>query len=77
VEKVSIGQAGRALATSLLGDKLYGGKSAGTFFRSCYDLRSAIVHTGTAGHDADVWQLASAMEEFVAHLLIASLSAKV
>jgi hypothetical protein len=73
----SIGQAGRALATSLLGDKLYGGKSASTFFRSCYDLRSAIVHTGTAGHDADVWQLASAMEEFVAHLLIASLSANV
>jgi len=71
----SIGQAGRALAQALLPGKTYCGKSASAFFSSCYDLRSKIVHRGTAGKDTDIWQLASAMEEFVAHLLLASLRA--
>jgi hypothetical protein len=69
----SISQAGRALTNSLLPDKLYDGKSASAFFTMCYELRSKIVHRGTAGNDVDVWQLASLVEEFVAHLLIASL----
>lgn len=71
----SISQAARVLANTLLPDKLYGGKSASAFFDSCYDLRSKIVHRGTVGNDVDVRQLASAMEEFVSHLLLASLNA--
>lgn len=71
----SISQAGRALASSLLPSKVYGGKSASAFFRECYDLRCRIVHRGTAGDEIDVWQWASKVEEFVAHLLIASLGA--
>jgi hypothetical protein len=71
----SIRQAGRVLADSLLAGKLYDGKSAGAFFCSCYDLRSKILHRGTVGEGEDVWQLATKMEEFVAHLLLASLGA--
>jgi hypothetical protein len=64
-----------SLANSLLPGKLYGGKSASAFFSWCYDLRSRIVHRGTAGDDIDLWQLVSVTEEFVASLLLASLSA--
>ncbi len=77
LRRESIGQSGRSLANSLLPNKVYDGKSAGAFFSSCYELRSRIVHEGTAGSQIDVWQLASAMEEFVAHLLLASLNAGV
>ncbi len=69
----SIRQAGRALANSLLTAKVYDGKSAGDFFCSCYDLRSNLLHRGTLGENADALQLANRMEEFVAHLLQASL----
>lgn len=75
LRRESIGQAGRALADSLLPGKLYHGKQASAFFYQCYDLRSSILHRGAAGDDIDVMQLASTMEEFVANLLIASLSA--
>ena len=43
----SIGQAGRALATRLLPDRIYQAQAPERFFSFCYDLRSSILHLGT------------------------------
>jgi hypothetical protein len=75
LRRESISQAGRNLSNSLLPNKTYSGKPAGAFFSSCYDLRSNILHHGTAGPEVDVSGLASVVEEFVANLLLASLNA--
>lgn len=70
----SIGRAGRALADYLLLGGVYDGKSAGAFFTKAYSLRSSLVHRGTPDKDTDMLEMANATEEFVAHLLLASLS---
>ena len=70
----SIGRAGRALANRLLPTQTYGGKVAGTFFTRAYSLRSSLVHDGAPDEATDMMEMANAMDEFVAHLLMASLS---
>lgn len=70
----SIGRAGRALANDLLPGKVYGAKCSGAFFIKAYALRSSLVHRGTAVVDTDILEIANGMEEFVAHLLLASIS---
>lgn len=70
----AIGRSGSALANRLLSSQTYGGKAAGSFFTKAYSLRSSLVHRGTPDEITDMLEMANAMEEFVAHLLIASLS---
>lgn len=73
LEKESIGQAGRALATRLLPNRIYLGKPPGRFFTDCYDLRSSILHRGTVPTEvADFPSVCAAAREFVRDLLIAS-----
>jgi len=74
LRKESISQAGRNLANSLLPKTNYEGKPAGNFFAFCYEQRSRLLHRGETEEGIDVSQLASAMEAFVANLLIASLT---
>jgi hypothetical protein len=69
----SIGQTGRSLAESLLGDREYDGMKAGKFFARCYGLRSEIVHDGKPSDPAiDLLQVSNACQAFVADLLLAS-----
>lgn len=72
----SIGRAGRDLANRLLPTQTYDGKVAGAFFTQAYSLRSSLVHRGAPDEATDMIKIANAMEEFVAHLLIASLSSE-
>lgn len=72
----SIGRAGRALANRLLPTHTYAGKTAGAFFTKTYSLRSSLVHSGAPDEPTDMLEMANAMEEFVAHLLMASLSSE-
>jgi len=70
----SIGQAGRRLAQSL-GDRTYGDdERPDTFFRRCYEMRSALVH---GRHPrltwADVNRRAAQLELFVSDLLAEAL----
>jgi hypothetical protein len=69
----SIGQTGRILCERLLPHKEYGGRSAGKFFKYCYDLRSEIVHSGKPSKDeVDLLQLGNVCQAFVGDLLLAS-----
>jgi len=69
----SIGQTGRALSDSLLGDRKYSGLKAGKFFSRCYKLRSQIVHNGQPNDPTtDLLQESNACQAFVADLLLAS-----
>ena len=71
----SIRQAGRMLADRLIPSERFDRQSSAEFFSRCYDLRSQILHRGTAGNaSADIWYLANAMEGFVAKLLFAALT---
>jgi len=70
----SIGQAGRELANIFLPNELFDGLSSQDFFTRCYDLRSNLLHRGTAADKSvDTLQLANFMETFVNHLLLAVL----
>jgi len=69
----SIGEAGRALARSLLGHSQYLGKPAPEFFNYCYGLRSQILHSGTPEDAAvDLSTVSGECQRFVGDLLIAS-----
>lgn len=68
----SIGQTGKSLCERLLPHKEYGGRSAGKFFRYCYDLRSEIVHSGKPKDGVDLLHLSNACQAFVGDLLLAS-----
>lgn len=69
----SIGQAGRKLATSVLADRQYAGKSPERFFEFCYGLRSQLLHNGRAGDaTVDINFIANTLNGFVADLLLAS-----
>lgn len=69
----SIGQAGRALSDTLLGDWEYAGLKAGKFFSHCYKLRSQIVHNGEPDDPTtDLLQESNSCQAFVADLLLAS-----
>jgi len=71
----SIGQAGRELANRLLPNELFDGLSSADFFTCCYDLRSSLLHSGTAADKSvDTSQLANVMETFVNHLIISTLN---
>ncbi len=72
----SIGRAGRALTNRLLPTQTYAGKVAGAFFTKAYSLRSSLVHRGAPDESTDMLEMANAMEEFVAQLLMASLSSE-
>lgn len=72
----SIGRAGRTLANRLLPTHTYVGMAAGAFFTKAYALRSSLVHSGAPDEPTDIVEMANAMEKFVAHLLIASLSSE-
>ena len=73
LKQESIGQAGRALATRLLPDRIYQAQPSGRFFTFCYDLRSSILHFGTVpAAVADFPSVCAAAHEFVCDLLIAS-----
>lgn len=72
----SIGRAGHTLANRLLPTHTYVGRTAGAFFTKAYSLRSSLVHSGAPDEPADIVEMANAMEEFVAHLLMASLSSE-
>lgn len=70
----SIGQAGKRLCERLLPHKEYDGRSAGEFFKYCYNLRSEIVHSGKPSKDGvDLLQLSNGCQAFVGDLLLASL----
>lgn len=69
----SIGQAGRSLANSLLGDREYANLKPGRFFNRCYNLRSEIVHRGKPTDETiDLLQESNALQAFVSDLLLAS-----
>lgn len=68
----SIGEAGKSLCERLLPNKKYGGRSAGKFFKYCYDLRSEIVHSGKPKAGVDLLHLSNACQAFVGDLLLAS-----
>lgn len=68
----SIGQTGKSLCQRLLPDKEYDGRSAGKFFKYCYDLRSEIVHSGKPKDAVDLLRLSNACQAFVGDLLLAS-----
>jgi hypothetical protein len=70
----SIGQAGRSLASHLLPEKKYDGRSAPSFFANCYNIRSQLVHNGRTERAVNMLLLANAMEQFVADLLLASIN---
>lgn len=67
----SVGQAGRALVTSVLGQATYGGLEAVRFFTYLYDLRSQILHTGKP-KDAqlDLLGVCNEAQRFVADLIV-------
>jgi hypothetical protein len=72
----SIGQAGRSLADSLLGDREYSGMKPGRFFNRCYGLGSEIVYRGAPSDSTvDLLQESNALQAFVGDLLIASFGA--
>jgi hypothetical protein len=76
LKRESIGQAGRALAGSLLPGAEYFGMSAPRFFAECYEMRSAIVHRGSPERASDeLPQRYSEAHRFVADLFIAALNA--
>lgn len=69
LQQESIGQAGSRLAESLE-DQEYVGEASKNFFRSCYDLRSALVHGANPRPSwATVNARVGALEEFVKDLL--------
>lgn len=73
LKQESIRQAGRALATRLLPDRIYLEQPPGRFFTFCYDLRSSILHRGTVpAAVGDFSSVCAAAHEFVCDLLIAS-----
>lgn len=70
LKKESIGRACRRLAKSL-GDRTYVDKSPTAFFRSCYDLRSDLVHGRLPRPTFDqINAVAADFERFVSDLLI-------
>jgi hypothetical protein len=69
----SIGQAGKALAERLLGDKVYEGQTPAQFFGLCYRLRSSILHSGKVPVEiTDFLSVCATTHAFVCDLLIAS-----
>jgi len=68
----SIGQTGKSLCERLLLHKEYDGRSAGKFFKYCYDLRSEIVHSGKPKDGVDLLRLSNTCQAFVGDLLLAS-----
>ena len=70
----SISLAGRELVKRLLPDTQIQGMDAEKFFKKCYNLRSEILHNGAPPQDKDMLQAANEAEEFVAKLLLTSLS---
>jgi hypothetical protein len=65
----SISQSGRRLATTLT-SRTYMNQTPQKFFRTCYDLRSRLVHGATPRPDFDSVNTAAAqLELFVGHLL--------
>lgn len=70
----SIGQAGRRLAEQLLVGNVYSGMSPGKYFRHCYELRSAIVHTGRVPKGVDLLDVTNELHRFVGDLLHATIS---
>jgi len=70
----SIGHTGKELASRLLGGNTYAGRSPGSFFRYCYDIRSQLVHNGAIADDTvPLGAVAEELERFVANLLDASI----
>ena len=67
----SIGQAGRRIAASVLGE--YGGLSPSKFFTRCYELRSMIVHSGAVPSDVDLLDVANDLHRFVGDVLHTSI----
>ncbi len=66
----SIRQAGSALARNMIPDKSFNGQLSGDFFKSCYNLRSQILHCGKVTDEkVDIRHLVKDMEMFVALLL--------
>jgi hypothetical protein len=73
LKEESVRQAGRRLARTL-GERKYMGESATTFFASCYELRSALVHGHFPRPDpGKVGTRAACLEGFVGDLLGAAL----
>jgi len=66
--KESLTQAGKRLVTSVLGQTLYDGKPAPTFFSYAYSLRSALVHGKLPAPEA-ISSITAPMERFVSDLL--------
>jgi len=69
LNKESIGQAGRKLV-KCLGNRKYGGQKPHTFFTTCYEIRSKLVH----GHVPrptrdDIASICSSSESFVGDLI--------
>ena len=66
----SINQAGRRLAESRLGVRVYAKKSAPSFFSYCYDLRSRLVHGKyPLLEQGEIGSAAAQLEVFVSDLL--------
>lgn len=66
----SINQAGRRLASSLLGGRSYSNRSAADFFSYCYQLRSDLVHGNVPFPTfEEVGNAAGTLEVFVSDLL--------
>ena len=70
LKQESINRMGRDLAKERLAGRQYLGMSPSDFFTLCYEVRSNIVHTGKVRNErADIGQLASELESFVADLI--------
>ncbi len=73
LSKDSIGRTGKLLAKDLLAGNEYGGKTPGSFFQYCYELRSQLVHNGAIADDTvKLGSVVAELERFVADLLEAS-----
>ena len=72
--KDSIRRTGKLLAEELLAGNEYGGRTPGSFFSYCYDLRCQLVHKGAIADDTvRLGNVVVELEQFVAHLLEASI----
>lgn len=70
----SINQAGKRLAQEQLGERLYDGKSASSFFSNCYNLRSRLVHgEHPPPTQQEIGSASAQLEVFVSDLLTGDL----
>jgi hypothetical protein len=73
LHKESVGQAGRRTADTLLAGRTYDGRTPGSYFSSCYEMRSRLVHSGHIADDVDLLVVSNTLQQFVGDLLHSSI----